>query len=118
MKSLFTLILLGCFIASTAQPGKLSSLDSVFTFDNTPFKTVLEVIGKYHHIRICNPRLVTGLSISGNFLRNNSVQENCDIITCIESGAVFLNYQNGVIYVSKKAFPKKFKPHPSDWPCN
>lgn len=118
MKIVLMGLLVACYMVSTAQSGRSHVQDSVFIFNNTSFKTALQLVCEYNHIKICNPRSVKGMSITGNFLCKCPVTEVCHIITVIEGGVVFLNYQNGVIYVSKRAFPKKFKPIPSEWPCN
>lgn len=95
----------------------LRAQNAVLTLDNTPLKKILEEISVFHHVTICNPENLIGLSISGKVRNDNSLDQLCKLLTSIESGVIFLRYQKGVIYVGKKRFPKNFSPDKSQWSC-
>lgn len=81
----------------------------VFRFDNTPLKRVLDEFAAYRHFTISNPGNVEGMSVTGIMNKNEAMETICDMLTRIESGAVAVHFDKGVVFVSETPFSQHQK---------
>lgn len=112
--ALFTLTL---FSTAAAQPHRRH--DSVAHLDSISLSDLLKMLSKMYKVGICNPKQLKGAPIAGTLSRSTPVADVVAGIAPIERAVkVYLLYQDNVIYVGDRPFPKPFVPNFAIWPCH
>jgi len=91
-----------------SQPAKEATRKNAINWNNTPLKKVLSELTEDFRVKIFNPQNIEGIPLTGTGSNGQSITLMCLIITREEKGHAYLQYQNGIVYVSDKPFPPDF----------
>ena len=113
IKPFLTVLVLAFTLSSAASPGprqpeKEATRKKPINWSNTPLKKILAELEEDFKVKIYNPKNVDGIPVTGTGSGGQSISLMCLIITREEKGFAYLQYKNGIVYVSDKPFPPDF----------